>query len=187
MEESHPSSIAIELIHDIRSYQEESRYVERQTQEHINRLACLKCKSDNALSLLNNSEDLRKALFFIPNSSSFTPEMPAILEVWLNIFPGLAGPTPELIPGDWLVSIFDGTQTISTTANSKLHLASECFRHFVKSTMFHYSALRFLSKKMFWRHILTPEVYDGTQPLSLEIIYNRLLIDPMLPLYLYIF
>ena len=65
---SHPSTAAIELINDVRQYQHQLNSMELTSLESTRHLELLKSKADTALSLLNNSEHLRKALFFLPNS-----------------------------------------------------------------------------------------------------------------------
>jgi hypothetical protein len=138
-----------------------------------------------ALNILREDKNVRKALFFINSDSDYTPSYQSVINIWLNAFPGVKGPIdPSLIGatstgylpsriGEWFMNIF---QSDPKTCHETLDDTMFAIHEFVRNALPRlFSNNNFLCKENFWRSILGKDGFDGLdQHLTLQGIYNRL-------------
>lgn len=160
-------SRALQVVGDIRAY----LHMREDMNMKSVRMEELKKKRDAALEALEQSADLRKALFYLPTASSHTPTVDSVVAIWTVHFPGLNNRTPQtgetMACGRWLQSIFQASE-------DQLDATQLSVREFVLTTIPHTAARRFLSSAGFWKNLLTQEMYEGTLPISLDVVYDRL-------------
>jgi hypothetical protein len=160
------------LLQDIRAYRvalfdtaEENRRQEAQ-------LRCLETRKDHAETILRDSVEMRRALLYLPLSSSYNPTLPSVLEICINLFPGPSCVTKprtseSASPGCYMLSIFEKDETA-------LDVTQCLIRHFVHESIPNVSDKSLLTSITFWTGLLTADGFNGAKPLSLEAIYNRL-------------
>ena len=121
---------------------------------------------------LQESPEMRLALMFLPQGHPYIPPYDAVYAIWFRLFPGYVGSTPSLPPtplGPWLLQIFDTDITSSTLDETSRSIIEFVYQDF--PTLSH---RRYLKAPTFWMRILTTEAFHGTNPLSLEVLYERL-------------
>jgi hypothetical protein len=140
-------------------------------------------RSEEALNLLRNDANVRRALFFINNDSDYTP-FQSVINIWLDAFSGVKGPIDRSLIGatstgyfpsrigEWFMKIFESDPK---TCHETLDDTMFAMHEFVRNAFPRLFSHKFLSTEKFWRAILGKDGFDGLdQHLTLQGIYNRL-------------
>jgi hypothetical protein len=170
MDQLNKLSIAVLYIADIRAHDNALMRASQQAGRFSTYLASLEDKKKLAEEQLRRSDEMRRALLYLPSSSKHTPSLETIVEVWTRHFPGHSCERNDrtMFLGDFML------KTFSSPNEDGLSETQKSIVEFARTSLPITFRRRFLQTDTFWRAALTPDGFTGVSPLSLEMVYRRL-------------